>query len=300
MKKLFLLFCAIAPVAFAQTDLKFGGTIFADYSINSTANAFNVTRAYLNVTGNVNKRIAFRLTPDVTRESGSGTSLNGSQVLRLKYAYGQLALDEWTTKGSWLRAGVQQTPFLDFEEGIYRYRFQGTMFAEREGFLTSSDAGVSARWVLPNERGDIHAGYYNGEGYSHAETNDEKALQVRATVKPFVKGLSATLFAVDDHYAADAKRNRVIALVTYEHARGNAGVEALHANDRGVSSHGWSAWATPRLGKGWELLLRHDQMTNHHRDIAGIAYWMNKSAILADYDRKANDTRYGVKVQLVF
>ncbi len=26
---------------------------------------------------------------------------------------------------------MQQTPFIDYTEGIYRYRFQGTTFAER-------------------------------------------------------------------------------------------------------------------------------------------------------------------------
>ncbi|HUR82508.1 MAG TPA: porin [Thermoanaerobaculia bacterium] len=301
MKKVLLLLCAIAAPAFAQTDLKIGGTIFADFTVNpSAANAFNVGRAYINVTGNVNKQISFRITPDVARENGSGSSLSGSQLVRLKYAYGQLALDEWTTKGSWVRAGVQQTPFLDFAEATYRYRFQGTLFAEREGFLTSSDAGLSARWVFPNDLGDVHVGYYNGEGYSRTETNDEKALQIRATVRPFVKGLAATLFVDEDHYATDAKRSRVIGLLTYEHPRVNAGIETLHADDRGVSTHGWSAWATPRLGKGWELLLRHDQMTHHHRDIAGVAYWMKKNAIMVDYDRREPDTRYGLKLQLTF
>ena len=45
-----------------------------------------------------------------------------------------------------MRMGIQQTPWVDFEEGIYRYRFQGTVFAERIPLptaMTSSDAGVS-------------------------------------------------------------------------------------------------------------------------------------------------------------
>ena len=47
--------------------------------------------------------------------------------------------------GSWLRLGMQQTPFVDFVETIYRYRFQGTVFPDREGFLSSSDLGASRR-----------------------------------------------------------------------------------------------------------------------------------------------------------
>ena len=116
-----------------------GATIFADYtyvespkskdadgnSINTSS--FNVTRAYINITGNLNHLIAFRITPDVSRETSTTPSLSGSQLFRLKYAYAQFNLDDWTTKGSWVRLGVQQTPYTDYTEGIYRYRFQGTI-----------------------------------------------------------------------------------------------------------------------------------------------------------------------------
>ena len=49
----------------------------------------------------------------------------------MKYAYAQFNLDDWTgnLKSTWVRLGIQQTPIIDFQEGIYRYRFQGTVFA---------------------------------------------------------------------------------------------------------------------------------------------------------------------------
>src|SRR5512132_1281864 len=148
-------FCSAAAFAQDTPSVKLGGTIFADYtyvdspkaqdadknSINQSS--FNVGRAYLNITGNVFHRVSYRITPDIARETGSGSSLNGSYTFRLKYAYGQFNLDDWTTKGSWLRFGLQQTPWIDYEEGIYRYRFQGPTFADREGFLTSSDYAFS-------------------------------------------------------------------------------------------------------------------------------------------------------------
>src|SRR5215208_1590033 len=135
--------------------IKVGVTIFADYTFNQkpkikdadgnevTLNQFQVGRSYINVTGNISHNIAFRITPDIARETGVGSSLNGSYVFRIKYAFAQFTLDDWTTKGSWVRLGIQQTPWVDFMEGIYRYRFQGTVFSEREGFLSSSDAGAS-------------------------------------------------------------------------------------------------------------------------------------------------------------
>ncbi len=134
-----------------------GATIFTDYTYtqspeikdsdgNTVHNSvFNVSRAYLNITGNLNHWLAFRITPDVTRETGTGSSLNGSLTYRLKYAFAQVNLDDWTTKGSWVRFGIQQTPFIDYTESIYRYRFQGTLFPERVGLMSSSDAGISGQ-----------------------------------------------------------------------------------------------------------------------------------------------------------
>ena len=327
-------------------SFKIGTVIYGDYTYVASpetkdadgnsihSSSFNVTRAYINVTGNLNHRISFRITPDIARETGSGSSLSGSQNFRLKYAFGQFALDDWTTHGSWVRLGVQQTPYLDYTEGIYRYRWQGSVFVEREGFLTSSDAGLSGHWNFPGGYGDIHGGYYNGEGYSKAEANNEKAFQFRGTVRPLPlggawKGLRLTGFVDEDHYVQGARRQRHIAQVTFEHPLVNAGIELLQTKDRTsitkteVDAKGYSLWATPKLGAdGWELFLRHDQLTpnksvssqKRKRDIIGLAYWfpnLNKvtAAVMVDRDAlkqsgftptRVNDTRYGVKMLINF
>jgi hypothetical protein len=338
--------CALALLAFSvgvradEPTLKVGATIFADavwqaapVTTDADGNeihpsSFNVARAYINVTGTLHKRLAFRITPDVARESGGGSSLAGSQQFRLKYAYAQLNLDEWLTGGSFVRFGMQQTPYLDYVDSIYRYRFQGTTFVEREGYLASSDTGVTMRYVLPSEYGDVHGGIYNGEGYTKAETNDQKALQLRATLRPLPKsklgkGLRATLFYDGDRYVANGLRERLVGQLAYEHPRVNAGLDVLSTKDRVSASkpqtegRGWSVFATPRLGRGWELLLRHDHnrpdrgsSVERTRNIAGVAYWLPNlqkvtAGVLVDRDAlsvtgKADETRYGVKVLLVF
>ena len=69
------------------------------------------------------------------------SSLAGSLVLRVKYAF--VELDNIKAARSWVRFGAHQTPWLDFEESINRYRVQGTMFSEREALIPgSSDFGV--------------------------------------------------------------------------------------------------------------------------------------------------------------
>src|SRR5262245_43718050 len=50
-------------------------------------NAFDVTRAYLNVNAQVSDRVRFRFTPDIRRITDG--SLAGSLTLRVKYAFAQ-------------------------------------------------------------------------------------------------------------------------------------------------------------------------------------------------------------------
>jgi hypothetical protein len=203
-----------------------------------------------------------------------------SLVFRIKYAYGQFNFDDWMTAGSWARLGIQQTPWVDFEEGIYRYRFQGTVFAERVPLpttMTSSDAGASFHYNFPSNYGDIHVGVFNGENYQRVEVNDQKALEFRGTLRPFatsvpvLRGLRAHLVYYNDHYNGSDERKRAMGNLTFEHNYLNAGFDYLGAKDQtlatatNASSNGYSVWATPRApmanGSSWEALLRYDRFT---------------------------------------
>lgn len=300
-------------------SLKIGAVIFTDYTVQLqpktsdaegnavTFNSFNISRSYINISGNASRRVAFRITPDVTRESGTGSSLSGSYTFRLKYAFAQLNLDGRTLRGAWVRLGIQQTPWIEFMEGVYRYRFQGQGFPEREGFTSSSDAGVAFHSVLPRGYGDVEAGIFNGEGYQRAEVNDQKAFMLRGTLRPFpgqrlLHGLRVTAFWDEDAYAKNADRRRAIGSITFEHPHLNAAFDYLAATDRTSASsaetqaHGWSVWATPKSGRGWEGLLRFDALTPNtagparkHRTIAGLAYWFPhqgtvSTALMLDLD----------------
>jgi len=335
-----LALCCSTRMAFAQVtpaagytppddtpSISVGAVIFADYSFTQSpttadadgnaihANAFNVARSYINITGNISHLVAFRVTPDVVRENNSASATNGSLVFRIKYAYAQFNLDDWMTKGSYARFGIQQTPWLDFAEGIYRYRFQGTMFVEREGYFASADAGASFHFQMPSAYGDIHVGVYNGENYNRTEPNDRKSVQVRATVRPFAKsrmvlrGIRATAFYDADSYVENAPRNRLIGALNFEHKYINAGLEYLDTKDQTsalaaaeLDGRGYSIWATPRSPMGLEALLRYDHLKPNtaldtqvrNRTIVGVAYWFPHqrnvaSAMMIDYDRQTFD-----------
>jgi hypothetical protein len=306
-------------------SIRVGATIFYDYTFTNQPetvdadgnvikpSAFDVKRAYISISGTVSHVVSFRITPDIRRETGGGSSLNGSLNFRLKYAYAQFNLADWLSAGSRVRVGVHQTPYIESQEGVYRYRFQGTVFAEREGGLSSADAGVSFRTLLPDDYGDVQVGLYNGEGYTRPEANNQPSLQVRATVRPLpetgtlFRGLRATAFYFHDHYVQDAERRRFIAAALYEHDRFNAGFDLLTGTDRtsvatpAVDSRGVSVFVTPffdEKGRGLEGLLRVDRFTPdtsldgvRTRLIVGGAYWFPHpggaatAALLVDYEQ---------------
>ena len=64
------------PAYTFQTDPKITD---ADGNIGNK-NAFDVARSYINITGNVSHIVAFRITPDITRESGLLSFGSGSNV----------------------------------------------------------------------------------------------------------------------------------------------------------------------------------------------------------------------------
>src|SRR5712692_3857856 len=334
------IFAQVTPAAgYTPPDdtpsIKVGVTIFTDYTYTDEPtvtdvdgntihlSAFNVSRAYINVIGNINHLVSFRVTPDISRltttTSGLGpgekvsTSLDGSLTYRLKYAYGQFNLDRTWTPGSWVRLGLQTTPYIDWEEGIYRYRFQGTILVDREGFMSPSDVGVSAHYNFQGNYGDLHASYYNGETYTKADPNDQKAIQIRGSFRPapdvaVVKGLRVTAFYDADNYIKSDARKRFIYAVTFEHKYVNAGFEHLNATDQPtgasaeIKAEGYSIWATPRSPQGWEGLLRYDHLKPNTdnpdvktRKVAGVAYWFKSqqapatAALLVDYENVTYD-----------
>src|SRR5450830_1260525 len=317
----------VAPVSSSASaddtpKIAVSGLLFADYTYQEKPtgtdadgntihqNSFNIGRAYINVFGTLSHLISARITTDIVRESdGSGTttSINGSYVYRLKFAYGELNLDQWLGKGAWVRLGLNPTPYFDSIEPVYRYRFQGSIFVDREGFLVTSDYGLSAHYVFPADYGDIHLGVYNGEGYQKSEASDQKAFQIRASLRPaptvpVLKGFRLTGFYDADHYQKSDRKTRFVGALTFQHPFVNAGAEWLDARDKAtaagseVHAQGYSLWATPRTRIGLEALLRYDSLrpnkdgdAHKKRAIAGIAYWFPgqqgvSAALLADYE----------------
>jgi len=253
-------------------------------------NAFDLTRGYLNINGQLSKNVRFRLTPDIRRAADS--SLAGTLVFRVKYAF--LELDNVKSARSWVRFGAHQTPWLDFEESINRYRVQGTMFSEREGLIPgSSDFGVG--YFTPvGKYVDLQTGVYNGEGYAQTDVNKYKSVQARLTLRPFAgrgiaNGLRLSGFYNAGWYAANRPRNLGIVMGSFEHTKLVATLQYLKATEnpnavapRDIDRNGASGFVEIRQGpQGWAALVRVDHLdpdeslasNSLRRVIAGGAYW---------------------------
>jgi hypothetical protein len=273
-------------------------------------NAFDLTRGYINVTGDLTSAISYRLTPDVRRITDG--SLAGSLVLRVKYAFAQL---KGPSEGSWVRFGDHQTPWIDFEEHIQRYRVQGTMFSEREGVIPGSgDFGVGYYSPLPSNYGDFQVGVYNGEGFSRNEATKHKSFQGRVSVRPLptaglAQGLRVHGFYDLGWYDRNQPRRHGIAMGSYENAHVVATAQWLTATERpladlmqDVKRSGYSTFLEIREGvTGWAGLARVERFdpdtaraNDHHRRlIAGAAYWMQPSKTTIGLVLTVEDVRYG-------
>ena len=296
----------------------------AELENRSGLNVFDVTRAYLNVNGQLARNVRFRFTPDIRRTTDG--SLAGTLVLRVKYAFAQF--DNLLNERSWVRFGAHQTPWLDFEESVNRYRVQGTMFSEREGLIPgSSDFGASYFTPLPNGYGEVHTGVFNGEGYTQTDANKYKSAQVRLTVRPFpnrgaAKGFRISGFYNAGSYAADRPRRLGILMGSFEHPHVVFTVQGLKATEnpppgplRDIRRGGWSIFLEPRQGPaGWAAILRLDRYdpdrtlldNSQQRVIAGGAYWFvwprSRLGIVANneqvhYDSPARPTENRILIQ---
>ena len=180
-------------------------------------NAFEVTRGYFDVKARLSDRIRVRFTTNVRPTTDA--TLEQNLTARLEYAY----LDAAVTDRTSILFGMQETPWLTFEESVNRYRVQGQMFTEREGLIPGpSDLGAAA--VYKTRRLEAHLGVYNGEGYGRAEIDKYKSVQGRGTGTLYSSESGQSKVRLSGFYsygwyAKDRPRNIGIVMASYDSAR---------------------------------------------------------------------------------
>jgi len=217
---------AVAAPAVAQNpapapQVTVGGVVYAQYfyQLKDTAahfNAFDVTRAYVNVIGKFSGGITTRVTADIAHS----TALGASQTFRLKYAYAG-----WNPEGSALtyKLGLFQTPWLDWEEALWDYRMEGATVFDRAGYLSSSDFGIGADGNINKDQVNFQAGIFDNGSYSTGLGDQRKNFQARVSVRAMdtddpsrVGGLRVSAFAQVGKPVTGGTQSRFLGMVSYK------------------------------------------------------------------------------------
>jgi hypothetical protein len=202
--------------------IKLGVTFFGDYAFyaqtgfgpqfltqinqpgpgNDTFNSFDVTRTYLNFFFMPNDRITLRITPNIYRQVGSvsgdkfgkvsgiGPSVDGNLTFRLKYAYvdfNKIFSGSDTFGKDKLTIGQETNPLIDWEEGLYGYRFVSLV---PWNYLSLSSTYVGASLRGPIEIGgkqylDYDIGVFNNNSFHAIEQSEKKQVMARVSYYPF-------------------------------------------------------------------------------------------------------------------
>ncbi len=288
-------------VSTGATRLKIGGALWAIYGYDLTkdagnVNAFDVGRTYLNVEPSWGDHLSARITPDLVRQTAGededetievATNTTGSLALRVKYAYLQYArvlpyLD--------LRVGIQPTPYVEFEEGIWEHRFLAPVALDAYHKVSSSDAGFGA--IARIGRIELQTAVQNGESYSRPEEDKYKEIATRATVS-LLPGTDSPGLRLTGYYgfglsARNEQKARGIALLSYQTKRLTVAGQYVRSQTddgvAGVDGSGAGAFAIVKLPMKLWLVGRYDMFDpdvdtagdGEGRRIAGIGHALHE------------------------
>lgn len=211
----------LATLETAAGRIQIGATFFGDFAYythtgfgpqfltqlnqdgpgNNGFNSFDITRTYINFLFTPLEEVTLRLTPNIYRQvdvsnamnngknSAIASSSNGNLGFRLKYAYLDFnTLFNWSPylRGGKVTAGQTTNPLVDWEEGLYGYRYVN-LVPWNYLSLSSTYTGVTVHGPV-NFNGveylDYHFGIFNTASFHAIETNDKKQLMGRVTWYP--------------------------------------------------------------------------------------------------------------------
>lgn len=352
---LFLIISAFFHVVFAQQTLQgvgFSGQFFVSYEYDmfedGQTNEFTIKRGYITFRDDINDRFGIRFTQDITiDQQGDGA---GDIELRLKYALLKYSMDDIGIFSSPnIEAGVVHRPWIDFEQSVNDYRAQKPMLLDQNDILSSADFGMlfeaGIGKELPSEKqnglksntakyGSLGIGLYNGGGYSKIETNNNKLIEARLSLRPFpnkLPGLQSSLLGAygQGNIPEGPKFNLMGSAITYESNRLNVVMQAFRSIGDSAGLFTDTVSGTPYRLEGWSVFTeiqpfntpiyittRYDELFNRDFNhlivqqwVAGLAYvYKNRSKIILDVSREdlhptlhASDfTRFEVVIEVIF
>lgn len=190
--------------SYSQTDDRISSGI----SSKTKTTGLAVDRAYFTAKYYFSNDWMMRFTSDMGQES----NLRKDQNIYLKYAYveGKLA-----GKTAILRVGQSHTPWIDYEQGLWKHRYVAKVMSDQYGFDTSADLGLGLKGKVADGMVDYFATVTNGSGYGTAARTNGVDFSGRLGLHP-VDGLN-----IDFQYLSGHKGTK-----TFANGTATAGVKS--------------------------------------------------------------------------
>jgi len=123
----------------------------------------------------------------ITLDAGNDQSLAGKKqnvFLKAAYVEGKLIGD-----AAVLRVGQSHTPWIDYEQGLWKHRYASQIMTDRYKFDDSFDLGLGLKGELADGLIQYFVTETNGSGYSNAQRSSRLDLNARIGIYP-VEGLT--------------------------------------------------------------------------------------------------------------
>lgn len=220
----------------AETSIK--GTIYANWMMDLSKgaknyNAFTIDRAYLGAESKLTDYTFMRITFDIRPERfltsstkiidsagdtvtvPSLSAYSGYPII-LKYAY-----FDWKIKPVAqylkLRLGLQPTAYLNYIEASWMRRYIAKMVIDQNGWISTSDFGVSAIATLgpQGKLGEAELSILNGTKYSDiVENNKNKDLNLAARINPLYNYANFDQTALFAQFYSGTQNKAIVVPVT--------------------------------------------------------------------------------------
>ena len=123
----------------------------------------------------------------ITLDAGRDASLAGKKqnvFLKAAYVEGKLMGD-----AAVLRVGQSHTPWIDYEQGLWKHRYVSQVFTDKYKFDDSFDLGLGLKGTLADGMVQYFITETNGTGYANAGRSGSVDLNTRIGIYP-VEGLT--------------------------------------------------------------------------------------------------------------
>ncbi len=313
----------------SKTELSGKWYLVYNSDLTNKTNQFALKRGYFTIKSKLSEQISVRYTQDITIDK-EGTDAGNIEV-RIKYLY--LKLKPFKTgalKNSYTEIGLAHRPFVDFEQHINDYRSQGKMYIEKVGIVNTAGFGVLYSGLIggkiskslqnkvgkhcSGKYGSFSLGVFNGGGYHSLESNNNKTIEGRLTIRPLpnvIPEVQLTYAGIygkgNDTTSPDFNMN--LGAITYQspnfvltgqYFSGKGNYKGTYFDDLGYAAEnsGYSFFSEFKIPKtSFALFGRYDTFSSNQVSdylntgyFGGITYRFLKSKIFAYYGQDIINT----------